>query len=146
MKGRVRALSGHDLNMTPSFPWFLSVYAASPAPPPVPLSLLHQLTSLHDIWRIFCIPSQNAGRYTSPLLKHFFPQKSAIILRRTSVKRPSISLYMQESPRHRFTTSKYYVLAISVSNFITLSAFLLSIWILFSSSLNYGRGVTVDVV
>ena len=53
VKGHVRALSGHDLNMSPSFPGILSVYAAFPAPPPAVLPLLHQLTSLHDIWRYF---------------------------------------------------------------------------------------------
>ena len=37
---------------------------------------------------------------------------------------------MQESPQHSFSTSKYYVLAISVSNFITLSAFLRPLWII----------------
>ena len=53
VKGHVRALSGHDLNMSPSFSGILSVYAAFPAPPPAVLPLLHQLTSLHDIWRYF---------------------------------------------------------------------------------------------
>ena len=53
MKSHIKALSGHDLNMSPSFPGILSVYAAFPAPPPAVLPLLHQLTSLHDIWRYF---------------------------------------------------------------------------------------------
>ena len=53
VKGHVRALSGHDLNMSPLFPGILSVYAVFPAPPLEVLPLLHQLTSLHNIWRYF---------------------------------------------------------------------------------------------
>ena len=60
----------------------------------------------------------------------FFPLKSAIIWHLTFGKTPSITPYMQESRQHRFAMSKYWVLAISMSNFIMLRAFLLSILII----------------
>ena len=74
VKGHVRALSSHDLNMSPSFPGILSVYAAFPAPPPAVLPLLHQLTSLHNIWRYFFASHllKMLEAYTPPF-ETFFP-------------------------------------------------------------------------
>ena len=93
VKAHVRALSGHDLNMSPSFPGLLSVSAAFPAPPPAVLPLLHQLTSLHNIWRYFFASHllKMLEVYISPF-ETFFPIEKTVHLPLHAGKSPT-SLY-----------------------------------------------------
>ena len=114
---------------SPSIPQLLSTYAAFCLRDWLScIHLLHYTTNgvfffLHSIflkwWTV------NVFHFAA-----FFPLKSAIIWHLTFGKTPSITPYMQESRQHRFAMSKYWVLAISMSNFIMLRAFLLSILII----------------